>query len=115
MAAQIGSSQTSVLETVPGIASVLRSPVADALVNVIRAAAGAREFRIEEARELIQYSVRRGLVGPDEGDRLSAEIDAAQAPRRSKPAAKAAPRPARPSAKAPKRPTAKKPRSKKKR
>ena len=38
MAQVLGSTQVSaLLETVPGIASVLRSPVADALVNMIKA------------------------------------------------------------------------------
>ena len=43
MATELGSTQIStLLETLPGIANVLRSPVADALVNVIRAAAYAQ-------------------------------------------------------------------------
>jgi hypothetical protein len=65
---------TALLETVPGIASVLRSPVADALVGIIRAAAGLSEFRPEDTRELIQFAVRRGLIGADEGERLTADI-----------------------------------------
>ena len=40
MASELGGSQIlTLLETLPGIANVLRSPVADALNNVIRAAA----------------------------------------------------------------------------
>src|SRR5882762_1970843 len=75
MAQELGGTQISaLLETVPGIASVLRSPVADALVNIIRAAAGIVEFRVEDTRELIQFAVRRGLIGSEEGDRLSREM-----------------------------------------
>lgn len=75
MASELGSSQIStLLETLPGIANVLRSPVADALVGVIRAAARIGEFRPADADELIKYATRRGLLGQDEGDRLLAEI-----------------------------------------
>ncbi len=68
---------SSILESVPGIAHVLRSPVADAMVNLSRAAAGVGEFRLQDAQELIRYAVRRGLIGSDEGDRVTAEIEAA--------------------------------------
>ncbi len=68
---------SSILESVPGIAHVLRSPVADAMVNLSRAAAGVGPFRIQDAHELIRYAVRRGLIGSDEGDRVTAEIDGA--------------------------------------
>jgi len=78
MSAELGGSQiSSLLEALPGIASVLRSPVADALVRAIRAAAGVGEFSTEDAEELIRYAVRRGLVGPDEGDRVLADVQAA--------------------------------------
>lgn len=78
MAAELGGSQiSSLLESLPGIASVLRSPVADALVKAIRAAAGVGEFAVEDAEELIRYAVRRGLIGADEGDRVLAEVDEA--------------------------------------
>jgi hypothetical protein len=91
-----GTHTTALLETVPGIASVLRSPVADALVNTIRAAAGVAEFRMEDVRELVQYATRRGLIGFDEGDRLVAEMERAFASRRPRVAApKAAAKPAR--------------------
>lgn len=83
MAGELGGSQISaLLEAVPGIANVLRSPVADALVNMIRAGAGTGEFRLEDAQELVQYAVRRGLVGPDEGERLLQEVQAAGRKRR---------------------------------
>jgi len=46
VATELGSTQIStLLETLPGIANVLRSPVADALVNVIRAAARLTDSR----------------------------------------------------------------------
>ncbi len=78
MPAELGGSQiSSLLEALPGIASVLRSPVADALVKAIRAAAGVGDFSVEDAEELVRYAVRRGLVGPDEGDRVLAEVQAA--------------------------------------
>jgi hypothetical protein len=83
MPAELGGSQiSSLLEALPGIASVLRSPVADALVRAIRAAAGIGEFTLEDAEELIRYAVRRGLVGPDEGDRVLAEVQGALKSRR---------------------------------
>jgi hypothetical protein len=76
-----GSQISTLLETLPGIANVLRSPVADALLNVIRAAAGLSEFAVSDAEELIRYAVRRGLVGAEEGERALTDILAAQRPR----------------------------------
>jgi hypothetical protein len=105
MPAELGGSQMStLLETLPGIASVLRSPVADALVRAIRAAAGVGEFAVEDADELVRYAVRRGLIGSDEGDRVLADVQGALG------AGKRKPQRAAPKAKAPKR----KPASKKK-
>jgi hypothetical protein len=75
MAADLGGSQISaLLESVPGIRNVLRSPVADALVNMIRAAADLRPFAFAEAEELIQYSVRRGLINQSEGEQVLEEV-----------------------------------------
>ena len=94
MPAELGGSQiSSLLEALPGIASVLRSPVADALVKAIRGAAGLGEFALEDAEELVRYAVRRGLIGPDEGDRVLADVQQALKGRR-RPAhpAKAKPR-----------------------
>ncbi|MGH7676004.1 MAG: hypothetical protein ACREMV_12100 [Gemmatimonadales bacterium] len=83
MSAELGGSQiTSLLESLPGIASVLRSPVADALVKAIRAAAGLSDFELVDAEELVRYAVRRGLIGPDEGDRVLSEV---QGPLKSRP------------------------------
>ena len=79
MVSELGGSQIStLLETLPGIANVLRSPVADALGSVIRAAARIGEFNVADAEELIRYATRRGLLGNEEGDRILAEVHAAQ-------------------------------------
>ena len=94
MPAELGGSQlSSLLEALPGIASVLRSPVADALVKAIRASAGIGDFTVEDAEELVRYAVRRGLIGPDEGDRVLGEVQVAlkakrKAARGAKPKAK---------------------------
>ncbi len=75
MPAELGGSQiSSLLEALPGIASVLRSPVADALIKAMRAASGLADFTPEDAEELVRYAVRRGLIGPDEGDRVLGEV-----------------------------------------
>jgi hypothetical protein len=82
---ELGGSQIStLLETLPGIANVLRSPVADALGNIIRAGARLAEFHVQDAEELIRYATRRGLLGQDEGDRLLAEVHAAEERRAEK-------------------------------
>jgi hypothetical protein len=82
---ELGGSQIStLLETLPGIANVLRSPVADALGSIIRAAARVGEFEVADAEELVRYATRRGLLGMEEGDRLLAEIHAAQQKRLDK-------------------------------
>jgi hypothetical protein len=86
---------SSILESVPGIAHVLRSPVADAMVNLSRAAAGVGPFHIQDARELIRYAVRRGLIGSDEGDRVTAEVEGAAAVKAEKAATRKAAREAR--------------------
>ena len=91
MVTELGSSQiSSLLETLPGIAHVLRSPVADALVHIIRAAARLEDFRLADAEELMRYAVRRSLMGGDEADRLVAEVQAAQQKRIEKAADRAA-------------------------
>ena len=79
MGTELGSSQIStLLETLPGIANVLRSPVADALSHVIRAGARLEEFRIADAEELTRYAVRRSLMAADEADRILLEVLQAQ-------------------------------------
>lgn len=85
MVSELGGSQIStLLETLPGIANVLRSPVADALGNVIRAAARLAEFNVADADELIKYATRRSLLAQEEGDRLLAEVHAAEQRRADK-------------------------------
>ena len=75
MAPELGGSQISaLLESVPGIARVLRSPVADAIVNMIRAGARLEPFNRTDAEELIQFAVRRGLINSVEGDQVLREI-----------------------------------------
>jgi hypothetical protein len=75
VASELGGSQIStLLETLPGIANVLRSPVADALLNIIRAAARLGEFDEADADEVVKYATRRGLLGQEEGDRVMAEL-----------------------------------------
>lgn len=125
MVSELGGAQIStLLESLPGIANVLRSPVADALVSVIRAGARLSEFDIADADELVKYATRRGLLAEDEGERLMTELQAAHqkkldriAARPTKPAkGKAASKPkAKPKAKAHKpKPPARKPAAKKK-
>lgn len=85
MAADLGGSQISaLLESVPGIVNVLRSSVADAIVNMIRAGAGVRPFSYQDAEELVQYAVRRGLIGTAEGDEVLEDVKGANRGGRSK-------------------------------
>jgi hypothetical protein len=106
MAADLGGSQISaLLESVPGIRNVLRSPVADALVNMVRAAADLRPFAFAEADELMQYAVRRGLINPSEGEQVMAEVRGAEAAQKKR--AREEARAARKPTKAAKKPAAK--------
>ncbi len=118
---ELGGSQiTTLLETLPGIAQVLRSPVADAVVNLIRAGARLREFQVKDAEELVNFAIRRGLLGQSEGERVLAEAREATERRQEKAAERAAGRAAKaPSHAAPKaakkaspKPAAKKPAAK---
>ena len=85
MAADLGGSQISaLLESVPGIRNVLRSPVADALVNMVRAGAGQRPFLFAEADELMQYAVRRGLINASEGEQVLQDVRGAEAAARKR-------------------------------
>src|SRR5512140_3797717 len=91
MATELSSGAiSSILEAVPGIATVLRSPVADAIVNLSKAGCGLQPFDPKDAHELIKYAVRRGLIRSDEGDRVAAEVDAAVQARADKIKAKEA-------------------------
>ena len=77
MATELGGTQiTSLMEVLPGIAQVLRSPVADAIVNLIRAACRVREFDLADADEMLNYAVRRNLMAADERERVLAEARA---------------------------------------
>ena len=79
MVSELGGAQMStLLESLPGIANVLRSPVADALVGLIRAGAGIGEFSVEDAEEMVRYATRRGLLDPEEGERVLDDIHEVQ-------------------------------------
>ena len=126
MVSELGGAQIStLLESLPGIANVLRSPVADALVSVIRAGARLSEFDIADADELVKYATRRGLLAEDEGERLMTELagrppeearphrraphaSPPRARRRRSPSRSRRPRPHKPKAHAAKKPAAKK-------
>ena len=74
---ELGGTQiSSLMEVLPGIAQVLRSPVADAIVNLIRAACRVREFDLADAEEMLKYAVRRNLMAAEESDRGLAEARA---------------------------------------
>ena len=74
---ELGGSQiTSLMEVLPGIAQVLRSPVADAIVNLVKAACRVREFELADAEEVLRYAVRRNLMSAEESDRVLAEARA---------------------------------------
>jgi len=74
---ELGGSQiSSLMEVLPGIAQVLRSPVADAIVNLIRAACRVREFDLADAEEMLRYAVRRNLMGAEESERVLGEARA---------------------------------------
>ena len=77
-----GTQISNLLETLPGIAQVLRSPVADAFVNLIQAASGRGEFDPADAEEIMQYAVRRNLIGAEEAERVVEEAREAGGPRR---------------------------------
>jgi hypothetical protein len=72
---ELGGAQiSSLLETLPGIAQVLRSPVADAFVVLIRHASRHADFQVGAAEEVLRFSVRRNLMSQDESDRILAEL-----------------------------------------
>ena len=106
---ELGGTQiSSLMEVLPGIAQVLRSPVADAIVNLIRAACRVREFDLSDAEEMLRYAVRRNLMTAEESERVLAEARAVVQRRAERtqerehpkrPAAKAKPATKRPKAK----------------
>lgn len=84
---------SSLMEALPGIAAVLRSPVANAIVALSRAGAGLEEFRPAEAEELLRFGVRRNLLTQDEVDRILSEIREVVSHRPAKVAAPVAEKP----------------------
>jgi len=64
------------------------SKIAQAIKDVINAAAGLAGFAIESARDIVQYMVRRGQMTQEEADRIIREVEEAHGKR--KPAAKQA-------------------------
>lgn len=76
---------SSLMEALPGIAHVLRSPVANAIVALSRAGAGLEEYAIAHAEELLRYGVRRNLLTQDEVEKVLAEIRETPAGKASKP------------------------------
>jgi TPP-dependent pyruvate/acetoin dehydrogenase alpha subunit len=50
--------------------------VADAIVNLIRAACRVREFDLADAEEMLKYAVRRNLMAAEESERVIAEARA---------------------------------------
>ena len=67
------------------------SKVAQAMKDVINAAAGLAGFAVESARDLVQYMVRRGQMTQEEADKLLREAEEAYSKR--KPAAAVEERP----------------------
>ena len=76
---------SSLMEALPGIAHVLRSPVANAIISLSRAGAGLEEYAIAHAEELMRYGVRRNLLTHDEVEKVLAEIRETPAGKASKP------------------------------
>ena len=83
---------TNILEAVPGIKTVLRSPAADAMVNLTRAAAGVISFDIKDAKELMRFAFRRGLINNEEHDQVLADVEGATQAKQDKLAARQAAR-----------------------
>ena len=82
MATELGGTQiTSLMEVLPGIAKVLRSPVADAIVSLIRTASKVPQFDLGAADEILKFAVRRTLMGAEESERVLAEARAILAKR----------------------------------
>jgi hypothetical protein len=78
---------SSLMEALPGIAAVLRSPVANAMVAVTRAAAGLEEFQLSHGEELLKFGVRRNLLTPEEVDKVLDELREVVSKRPPKPVA----------------------------
>jgi len=79
---ELGGTQiTSLMEVLPGIAQVLRSPVADAIVSLIRTASKVPQFELSAADEILKFAVRRNLMATEESERVLAEVRAVVAKR----------------------------------
>lgn len=76
---------SSLMEALPGIAAVLRSPVANAMVALARSAAGLEEFQLAHAEELLRFGVRRNLLTPEEVDKVLDELREVVSKRPAKP------------------------------
>ena len=74
-----GTQLSNLLETLPGIAKVLRSPVADAIVSLVKAASGQGTFNPMDVDELLKFAVRRNLMAAEEADRILLEAKQALA------------------------------------
>lgn len=74
-----GTQLSNLLETLPGIAKVLRSPVADAIVAMVKAASGQAAFNPADVEELMKFAVRRNLMTAEESDRILFEAKQAMA------------------------------------
>jgi len=74
-----GTQLSNLLETLPGIAKVLRSPVADAIVSLVKAASGQGTFNPADVDELLKFAVRRNLMAAEEADRILHEAKQALA------------------------------------
>ena len=77
-----GTQISNLLEALPGIAKVLRSPVADAFVGLIQAASGEGDFDPADADEIMQYAVRRNLIASEEAERVMEEARASTGAKR---------------------------------
>lgn len=84
-----GTQISSLLETLPGIAQVLRSPVADAFIGLIRAGTRQAEFDLGDAEEVMRYAVRRNLISADESEQILAEARRLAGPAKPRPPEKA--------------------------
>ncbi len=87
---------SSLMEALPGIAAVLRNPVANAMVAMSRAAAGLEEFELTDAEELLHFGVRRNLLTPEEVDAVLIDLRAVVALRPPRPAPPPVKKPAKP-------------------
>lgn len=59
------------------------SKIAQAIKDVINAAAGLTGFTIESARDIVQYMVRRGQMPQEEADRIIREAEEAHGKRKA--------------------------------